>query len=225
GVAAAAGDRPPGPVAGPRHGLRQRPGARLRQGGGVLEALDAAKKAGKTRFVGFTGHKDPDVHLALLKGGYPFDAVQMPLNSFDASFHNSFEKKVLPVLNEKKIAPLGMKPMSGTAAAVKKGVVTAEEALRYAMSLPVATTISGMDSVEVLRKNLQVAQNFKPMTDKEMDDLRKRCAKDAGDGHFEVYKTSLRFDNPEARKPHGFPLDPKQKEVEEMFKEAGAEKK
>lgn len=189
--------------------------------GGVLEALDKAKKQGKTRFVGFTGHKEPAVHLDMIRRGYPFDTVQMPLNCLDASFR-SFENRVLPELNKRGIGALGMKPMGGAASAVKAGLVKAEEMLRYAMSLPVATTISGMDSLEVLRKNLSSARGFKPMSPEEMQALRNRCAKDAGDGRHEVYKLSLRFDNPQARLPHGFPLDPTQKEVKEMFKEAGS---
>jgi aryl-alcohol dehydrogenase-like predicted oxidoreductase len=189
--------------------------------GGVLEALDRAKKQGKVRFVGFTGHKDPDVHLDMIKRGYPFDTVQMPLNALDANFR-SFETKVLPELTKRGIAVLGMKSMGGTATVVKTGLAKAEEMLRYAMSLPVATTISGMDSMEVFHQNLRVARGFKPMTEKEMQALRDQCAKEAGDGRHETYKLSLRFDNPHARMPHGFPLDIKQKEVQEMlFKEAG----
>jgi predicted aldo/keto reductase-like oxidoreductase len=189
--------------------------------GGVLEALDQAKRQGKVRFVGFTGHKDPGVHLDMIRRGYPFDTVQMPLNCLDATFR-SFEKQVLPELNKRGIAGLGMKPMGGTATAVKSGLVKAEEMLRYAMSLPVATTIAGMDSFEVFRQNLGVARGFTPMTAAEMQVLRDRCAKAAGDGRHEVYKLSLRFDNPQARLPHGFPLDSTQKEVQEMlFKEAG----
>src|SRR5437868_1302869 len=189
--------------------------------GGVLEALDRAKKQGKTRFVGFTGHKDPSIHLDMIRRGYPFDTVQMPLHCLDATFR-SFEKEVLPEANRRGIAALGMKPMGGTAWAVKGGLVKAEEMLRYAMSLPVATTIAGMDSFDVLRQNLRVAQGFAPMTTTQMQALRDRCAKAAGDGRHEVYKLSLRFDNPQARLPHGFPLDATQKEVQEMlFKEAG----
>jgi aryl-alcohol dehydrogenase-like predicted oxidoreductase len=189
--------------------------------GGVIEALDRAKKLGKVRFVGFTGHKDPAVHLEMLRRGYPFDTVQMPLNCLDASYR-SFEKRVLPELNKRGIAPLGMKPMGGTASAVKTGLAKAEEMLRYAMSLPVATTIAGMDSFEVFQQNLRVARNFRPMTADEMQSLRERCAKAAGDGRHEVYKVSLRFDNPQARTAHGFPLDATQKEVQEMlYKEAG----
>jgi aryl-alcohol dehydrogenase-like predicted oxidoreductase len=189
--------------------------------GGVLEALDKAKQQGKTRFVGFTGHKDPNVHLELIRRGYPFDTVQMPLNCLDASFR-SFEKQVLPELRKRGIAALGMKPMGGTAGAIKAGLVKAEEMLRYAMSLPVATTITGMDSMQVLQQNLKVARGFKPMSEEEMQNLRDRCAKAAGDGRYEFYKLSLRFDNPQARLPHGFPLDVTQKEVQEMmYQEAG----
>jgi aryl-alcohol dehydrogenase-like predicted oxidoreductase len=184
--------------------------------GGVLEALDKAKKQGKARFVGFTGHKDPAIHLDMIRRGYPFDSVQMPLNCLDATFR-SFEKQVLPELNKRGIAALGMKPMGGTATAVKSGLVKAEEMLRYAMSLPVATTIAGMDSLEVLRQNLRVARGFKPLSSEEMQALRDRCASAAGDGRHEPYKLSLKFDNPQARLSHGFPLDITQKEVQELL--------
>ena len=186
--------------------------------GGVLEALDLAKKQGKVRFVGFTGHKSPAFHLEMLRRGYPFDTVQMPLNPFDANFH-SFEKQVLPEVARRGLAALGMKSMGGTGDAVKKGVVKAEELLRYAMSLPVAVTISGVDSPEVLRQNLRVARGFTPLTEKEMDELRGRCAEAAGDGRFELYKGSLRYDNPVTRLPHGFPIDPSQKEVKAMLRD------
>ncbi len=185
--------------------------------GGVLEALDRAKKQGKTRFVGFTGHKSPDVHLKMVKMGYAFDAVQMPLNPFDAGFH-SFEQRVLPELNKRGIAPVGMKPMGGTADGIKKGVFKPEEMLRYAMSLPVAVTISGMDSLDVLRANVKVARGFTPLTQGEMQALRDRAARYAADGRFELYKMSLKFDNPQARIPHDFPLDPNIKEVKEEFR-------
>jgi len=189
--------------------------------GGVLEALDRAKKQGKTRFVGFTGHKDPSIHLDMIRRGYPFDTVQMPLNCLDATFR-SFEREVLPEANKRGIAVLGMKSMGGAAGAVKSGLVTAEEMLRYAMSLPVATTICGMDSLDVLRQNLRVARGFKPMTAANMQALRDLCRESAGDGRYEPYKLSLKFDNPQARWAHGFPLDPTQKEVQEMlYKEAG----
>ena len=109
----------------------------------------------------------PKFISGMLQTGFPFDAVQMPLNAFDANF-KSFERQVLPELNKRGIAALGMKPLNGHGEAIKNGVVTAEEALRYAMSLPVATTITGMDSLEVLHQNLQIAQNFKPFSESEM---------------------------------------------------------
>jgi aryl-alcohol dehydrogenase-like predicted oxidoreductase len=188
--------------------------------GGVLEAFDAAKQQGKVRFVGFTGHKDPSFHLKMLELGYPFDTVQMPLNPFDAAFH-SFERQVLPEVNRRGMGALGMKGMGGTAWAIKHGVVTAEELLRYAMSLPVSTTISGMDSIDVLRQNVQVARRFTPLTDDEMNALRARCAPTAADGRYEPYKVSLRYDNPLTRLPHGFPIDSTQREVREMLDNGG----
>ncbi len=182
---------------------------------GAAEALLQAKKEGKVRFVGFTGHKDPKIHMAMLNTGFPFDAVQMPLNAFDASYR-SFETQVLPELHKRGIAPLGMKPMSGAGPAIKKGVFTAEESLRYAMSLPVTTTITGMEKMDVLEQNLKIAQNFRPMPEQEMQELRTR-GKQFADGRFELYKVSLKYDNPEARLTHSFPLDIQSKEVKEML--------
>jgi aryl-alcohol dehydrogenase-like predicted oxidoreductase len=173
--------------------------------GGVIEALEQAKREGKVRFVGFTGHKDPAIHLKMLSHDYPFDAVQMPLNVFDATFR-SFEQRVLPELIKRGIAPLGMKSLCGTGDPARKRVITATEALRYAMSLPVAATISGIDSLRVLKQNLGVARGFTPMTEAEMQELRKRVAPDAADGHLELYKTSKHFDGPPGRKQHKFPL-------------------
>jgi uncharacterized protein len=182
---------------------------------GAAEAMQKAKQQGKVRFVGFTGHKDPDIHLAMLNTDFPFDAVQMPLNPFDANFF-SFEQKVLPVLNSRGIAALGMKPIGGHGEPVQKGVFSAEELLRYAMSLPVATTISGVSELPILEQNLRIAQNFTALTAAEMKALRDRAKPYAGDGRFELYKTSIKFDNPEARLAHDFPLDMQQAEVKQM---------
>jgi aryl-alcohol dehydrogenase-like predicted oxidoreductase len=172
--------------------------------GGVVEALDEAKKAGKVRFVGFTGHKDPRIHLKMLSHNYPFDSVQMPLNPFDASYR-SFQKLVLPEVNTRGMAALGMKSLCGGGQAVINMPITPQEALRYAMSLPVATTISGMDSLEVLHQNLAVARGFKPYSPEEMRELEQRCAADAGDGHLEMYKSTKKFDAAVGRKMHSFP--------------------
>jgi uncharacterized protein len=176
--------------------------------GGVIEALVEAKEQGLVKYVGFTGHKDPAIHRAMLSYDFPFDSVQMPLNCFDASF-KSFEQNVLPIARERGLAVLGMKSMGGEGDAVKKKVVTPQEALRYAMSLPVTTTVSGIDSMHVLRQNLAVAQGFTPMTEVEMSALRKRVLEFAKDGRFELYKTTAKFDGPPGRKQHGFPAQEK----------------
>src|ERR1700722_12750350 len=173
--------------------------------GGVVEALDQAKKDGKVRYVGFTGHKHPRIHLKMLSHNYPFDAVQMPLNPFDATYR-SFEREVLPELQKRGIAPIGMKSLGGGGQPILQGVATVEEALRYAMSLPVAVTVSGIDSLAVLRQNLAVATRFVPMTAREMQGLRDRCAPAAGDGHLELYKSTVKYDADIGREQHGYPL-------------------
>lgn len=175
--------------------------------GGVMEAVEQAKRDGKVRFVGFTGHKSPEIHLKMLAYEYPFDTCLMPLNCCDATFR-SFEQQVLPELARRGIAALGMKSMGGGGDMVKAGLVTAEEALRYAMSLPVATTVSGMESFEVLQQNLKVASGFTPMSAAEMQALRERCALLAGDGRFELYKVTARHEGPIGRAQHGFPPPP-----------------
>ena len=172
--------------------------------GGAAEALAEAKKQGKVRFVGFTGHKDPVIHLEMLKRGFPFDTVQMPLNCFDATFR-SFEENVLPEANRRGIAVFGMKSLGGSGEMVRKGGVTAEEGLRYAMSLPVAVTISGMDSPEVLAQNLAIARGFRPLSADEMKALRDRCRPEAADGRYELFKTTKKYDGDEGRKVHEFP--------------------
>ena len=186
---------------------------------GAAEALTLAKKQGKVRAVGFTGHKDPRIHMAMLQTNFPFDTCQFPLNPMDANFR-SFEQVVLPECNRRGIAVLGMKPMGGNGDMISRGALTAEECLRYAMSLPVATTIAGVDKLEVLHQNLTVAKSFQPMSTDEMQHLRERVKTVAGDGHFELYKTSIKYDNPQARIVHDFPLDDKNVEVEEMLSSA-----
>jgi uncharacterized protein len=130
--------------------------------------------------------------------------VQMPLNCFDASFR-SFQNLVLPELQRRGIAALGMKSMGGSGEMVRSGAVTAAEALRYAMSLPVAVTISGMDSPGVLKQNLEVARGFTPMAAAEMKSLSDHCRTDASDGRWELYKTTKKYDGDEGREQHGFP--------------------
>jgi len=160
--------------------------------GGTMEALLAARQAGKIRYIGFTGHKDPDIHLKMLGMDFAWDTVQMPLNCVDRH-HRSFEERVLPVLVERGIGVLGMKPLAA-GDAVRNNVATAEECLRYAMSLPTSVVITGCDSMPILEQALRVWRDFKPLTPAEMDALRARTAERAQGGLLEGYKTSGRFD-------------------------------
>jgi uncharacterized protein len=171
---------------------------------GVAEALLTAKQQGKVRFVGFTGHKDPAIHLRMLAQNFPFDTVQMPLNAFDASFR-SFETQVLPEANKRGLGVLGMKSLGGSGEMVTNGAITAQEGLRYAMSLPIGTTISGMDSLGVLEQNLEVARGFQPMSAAEMQALRDRVKLYAADGRFELFKTTKKYDGSVGREQHHYP--------------------
>jgi hypothetical protein len=130
----------------------------------------------------------------------------MPLNPFDASYH-SFERRVLPECLRRGLAAVGMKSLGGDAQPILHGVLTVEEALRYAMSLPVGTTVSGIDSLEVLRQNLKIAKGFKPMSAKQMQALRDRCAPYAADGHLEMYKSTKKYDAAVGRAQHGYPSE------------------
>jgi len=172
--------------------------------GGVIEALDRAKKAGKVRFVGFTGHKDPEIHLRMLSFGFPFDACQLPLNAFDRHFR-SFQMRVLPELGRRQIAAIGMKSLGGDGRAVRKRAERVADALRYAMSLPVCTTVSGIDSLAVLRQNLRVARAFTPMSERERGAFEQTLAGLAADGRFETYKTTAEHEGAVGREQHGFP--------------------
>ena len=126
-----------------------------------------AKKQGKVRFIGFTGHKTPQIHLRMMaladQHGLHFDTVQMPLNPFDATYR-SFQQYVLPEALRRGMGVIGMKSMGGSGEPIQQGALTAQEALRYAMSLPASVTVSGIDSLQVLRQNLEVAKDFQPMT-------------------------------------------------------------
>jgi len=163
---------------------------------GALEAVREAKKAGKVRFIGFTGHKSPDVHLKMLatasKHGFRFDAVQMPLNVMDAHF-DSFEKRVVPVLTKDGVGVLGMKSM-GDHFILASNTVTAVECLHYAMNLPTSAVITGCDSLPILQQALQAARSFQPMDSSEVAALLARTAKAAEVGRFELYKTTHQFD-------------------------------
>jgi aryl-alcohol dehydrogenase-like predicted oxidoreductase len=164
--------------------------------GGGMEAVLEAKKQGKVRYIGFTGHKSPDIHLKMLNTAvahdFTFDAVQMPLNVMDAHF-NSFEKKVLPVLVEHQIAVLGMKPM-GDKIILKSKTATPIECLHYAMNLPTSVVITGCDSLDILDQALAAARTFKPLSSTEVTSLLTKTAVAAKEGEFERYKISHDFD-------------------------------
>jgi predicted aldo/keto reductase-like oxidoreductase len=161
-----------------------------------MEVAVEARKAGKIRFIGFTGHKSPDIHLKMLataaKHSFTFDAVQMPLNVMDAHF-NSFEKKVLPALTKDGIGVLGMKPM-GDKLILRSKTATPIECLHYAMSLPTSVVITGCDSLQILQQALDAARSFQPMSTSEIAALLAKTAKAAEGGQFELYKTSHNFD-------------------------------
>ena len=164
--------------------------------GGGMEAAVEARKAGKIRFIGFTGHKSPDIHLKMLatasKHDFMFDGVQMPLNVMDAHF-NSFEKRVLPLLTKDGIGVLGMKPMGDKVILTSK-TVTPVECLYYAMNLPTSVVITGCDSLSILQQALRAARSFQPMGASQVAALLAKTAKAAEGGQFELYKTSHQFD-------------------------------
>lgn len=176
--------------------IRETDPGRIFARGGAMEVVLQAQKAGKVRYIGFTGHKNPDIHLKMLatasKHGFTFDTVQMPLNVMDAHF-NSFEQKVLPMLTRNDIGVLGMKPMGDHYILASK-TVTPIECLHYAMNLPASVVITGCDSLPILQQALQAARNFQPLDSCQVAALLAKTAKAAQAGQFELYKTSHHFD-------------------------------
>ena len=164
--------------------------------GGAIENALKAKEQGKIRFLGFTGHKDPSIHLKMLEKPYPWATVQMPLSNVWTASSAAFEHKVLPVLNQRGIAPIGMKSLGGTGKIVSEAIVSIEEALRYVFSLPIATLVSGIDSEKVLEQNLKIVRDFKPMTAEEMAAVEAKVRPYAGDGRFELFKSSKSLRRP-----------------------------
>jgi aryl-alcohol dehydrogenase-like predicted oxidoreductase len=183
--------------------IREADPARIFGPGGGMEAALEAKKQGKIRYIGFTGHKSPDIHYKMLETAFAhdfiFDAVQMPLNVMDAHF-DSFEKKVLPVLVKHNIGVLGMKPM-GDGFILRSKTATATECLHYAMNLPTCVVITGCESPQVLQQAIDAARSFKPMSKGEVTALLAKTSSASAKGEFELYKTSHHFDgtyhNPE----------------------------
>jgi predicted aldo/keto reductase-like oxidoreductase len=171
--------------------------------GGALEAVLEARDQGKVRHIGFTGHKDPLVHLRMLDvaeaKGVRFDAVQMPLNVMDAQFR-SFQHRVLPRLVGEEIGVIGMKSM-GAGLLLKSGLVTPIQCLHYAMTLPTSVVITGIDNMAVLDQALEAARTFSPLDREQVSDLLDRTRSDAESGKYELFKTTATFDAT-ARNPH-----------------------
>ena len=183
--------------------IRETDPARIFGPEGGMQAVLEARKQGKVRYIGFTGHKSPDIHLKMLQTGFArgftFDAVQMPLNVMDAHYE-SFEKKVLPLLVQHGIGVLGMKPM-GDAIILQSKTATPTECLHYAMNLPTSVVITGCDSISMLQQAITAARSFRPMTKDRVAALLAKTARAAAEGKFEQYKTTHNFDgtfhNPE----------------------------
>jgi uncharacterized protein len=173
--------------------------------GGIKAALEA-RKAGKVRFIGFTGHKDPQIHLKMLGKPHDWDAAQMPINVMD-SYFRSFQKEVAPVCLKKKVGVIGMKGLGGGEGRFLKEVgLTAEECFRYCLNQPVTSQVVGITTMDQLKADLALARNFKPMSPAEVQTLLSRVKDVAGDGRHELFKSTKTFDGPHHRKQHGFDL-------------------
>jgi predicted aldo/keto reductase-like oxidoreductase len=163
---------------------------------GGMEAVVEAKQKGKVRYIGFTGHKSPDIHLKMLNTAlahnFTLNSVQMPLNLMDAHY-NSFEKKVLPVLVKHNIGVLGMKPM-GDGLILKSKTAEPVECLQYALTLPTSVVITGCDSIPILQQALTVARTFRPLNEERVATLLAKTSQAAQKGEWELYKTSHNFD-------------------------------
>jgi predicted aldo/keto reductase-like oxidoreductase len=176
--------------------IRDTDPARIFADDGGMNAIVEARKQGKVRYIGFTGHKGPDIHMKMLETafahGFTFDAVQMPLNLMDAHFE-SFEKKVLPVLVKHSIGVLGMKAM-GDGQILRSGTANPVECLHYAMNLPTSVVITGCDTLKILQQAIDAARSFQPLGTAEVDSLLAKTAAAAGKGDYERYKTAHDFD-------------------------------
>jgi aryl-alcohol dehydrogenase-like predicted oxidoreductase len=174
--------------------------------GGLKAALEA-QKAGKVRYIGFTGHKDPLIHLKMIGKPYDWASAQMPINVMDAHYR-SFQKEVVPVCLNKNIGVIGMKSLGGgpPGRIPTQTKITAEQCIRYALSLPVSSLVVGIQSMADLKQNVGIARGFRPMPDTEKDQLLSMAAPEGGDGRHELFKSTKVYDGPHHRKQHGFAL-------------------
>ena len=172
--------------------------------GGAAEAGEQALKAGKVRYLGFTGHKDPEYLLSMLKYDYPWTTVQLPINILDVNYR-SFLRRVVPELQKRGIAIIGMKSLGGNGQFVTDAGLSAADCLRFALSQPIATLVSGIDSMAVAQQNIEVARRFEPMSIEEQERFIQTTRAIAGDGRHEWSKTTNYFDSKVHRDQHGFP--------------------
>ena len=176
---------------------------------GALEAALEAKKQGKVRFIGFTGHKHPDIHLKMIEKPFPWDTAQMPINIMDAHYR-SFQKRVVPECNKRGIGVLGMKSLAGGSPKgrlVEKAGLSAVDCRRFALSQPISSLVCGMMSREDLKQDVGVARNFKPLAKAAMDKLLAQTAQEGADGRHELFKSTQIFDGPYHREQHGFAVE------------------
>jgi aryl-alcohol dehydrogenase-like predicted oxidoreductase len=173
--------------------------------GGLKAALEA-QKAGKVRYIGFTGHKDPRIHLKMLGKDHPWDTAQMPINVMDAHYR-SFQKEVVPVCLKKNVGVIGMKSLGGGSPRGRiptQTSVSAVDCMRYALSLPVASLVVGIQSMADLKQDVELARKFSPMSDADKTKLISGLREEAGDGRHELFKSTQTFDGPHHRRQHKF---------------------
>jgi aryl-alcohol dehydrogenase-like predicted oxidoreductase len=173
--------------------------------GGLKAALEA-RKQGKVRYIGFTGHKDPLIHLKMLNKPHAWDSAQMPINVLDAHYR-SFQNEVVPVCLKKNVGVIGMKGLAGghpQGRLISEMKLTAQECFRYCLSLPVTTQVVGITSMAQLSTDIKIARSFQPMSKADMDAFRGRVREVASDGRHELFKSTKTFDGPHHRKQHGF---------------------
>jgi aryl-alcohol dehydrogenase-like predicted oxidoreductase len=174
--------------------------------GGAAEAMLKAKEEGKVRFIGFTGHKSPAIFRRMLAEGFPWDTLQMPVSVLDANF-NSFQTEIIPIAQKQGIGVIGMKSLAAGHLFDDPTIgITAEEAIRYALSQPIASLCTGIDSMAILEQNLGIARDFVPMTAEEQAAAVDKVFHHAWAGQHEPFKTSFQFEGNEARREHGLPL-------------------
>ncbi len=172
---------------------------------GGIEAARQAKKAGKVRYIGFTGHKDPEFFKDMLSRDFEWDAAQMPINVFDAHF-KSFANEILPILRKRNIGAIAMKSLA-CRFVMRADVCNVAEAINYVLSQPIDILVSGMRTIEELEMNVQLARNFRPMTCEQQKALLEKTKQAALTGEYEPFKTTRHFDGRLSKKLHGIPLD------------------